>query len=176
MATKQQRSDDPEDRVRPPGFSRVGTRVLEVAENLIYGGIAIFLVGSAFVLLAVAAKTSWGLVGDFSEKPLLEVLDILLLVFIVVELLFAVRTTVERRELVAEPFLLVGIIASIKEIVVLSVEAASALGTGAEFDDRIVEIGLLGVLVVLLGATSWLLRRKEREPDEGDAKPQREGD
>ena len=52
-------------------------------------------------------------------------------------------------------------------------EAASALGTGAEFDDRVVEIGLLGVLVVLLGATSWLLRRKEREPDEGDASPDR---
>jgi uncharacterized membrane protein (DUF373 family) len=169
----QQRSGDPEDEVRPPGFSRVGTRALEVAENLIYGGIAIFLVVSAFVLLAVAGKTSWGLLSDFSQTPLLEVLDVLLLVFIVVELLFAVRTTVEKRELIAEPFLLVGIIASIKEIVVLSVEAASALGTGAQFDDRIVEIGLLGVLVVLLGVTSYLLRRKEREPDEGDARPGR---
>jgi uncharacterized membrane protein (DUF373 family) len=167
------RSDDPEDDVRPPGFSRAGTRALEVAENLIYGGIALFLVASAFVLLAVASKTSWGLMSDFSQKPVLEVLDILLLVFIVVELLFAVRTTVEKRELVAEPFLLVGIIASIKEIVVLSVEAASALGKGAEFDDRVVEIGLLGVLVVLLGVTSFLLRRKEREPDEGDPSPER---
>ncbi|GAA3172282.1 hypothetical protein GCM10010531_27170 [Blastococcus jejuensis] len=166
--------DDPERHVPPPGFSRAGTRVLEIAENLIYGGIAIFLVGAAFVLLGVAAKTSWGLVSDFSEKPLLEVLDILLLVFIVVELLFAVRTTVEKRELVAEPFLLVGIIASIKEIVVLSVEAASVLGKGAEFDDRVVEIGLLGVLVVLLGLTSFLLRRKEREPDEGEPAPERE--
>ena len=166
--------DDPERDVPPPGFSRAGTRVLEIAENLIYGGIAIFLVGSAFVLLGVAAKSSWALVSDFSEKPLLEVLDILLLVFIVVELLFAVRTTVEKRELVAEPFLLVGIIASIKEIVVLSVEAASVLGKGAEFDDRVVEIGLLGVLVVLLGLTSFLLRRKEREPDEGEPAPQRE--
>ncbi len=170
-----QRKDDPEAEVRPPGFSRVGTRALEIAENLIYGGIAVFLVGSAFVLLAVAGKTSWGLVSDFSQKPLLEVLDILLLVFIVVELLFAVRTTVEKRELVAEPFLLVGIIASIKEIVVLSVEAAGVLGRGAEFDDRIVEIGLLGVLVVLLGVTSYLLRRKEREPDEGDAAPEKGG-
>ncbi len=169
----EQLKDDPEAEVRPPGFSRAGTRLLEVAENLIYGGIAAFLVLSAFILLAVAGKTSWGLVSDFSQKPLLEVLDILLLVFIVVELLFAVRTTVEKRELVAEPFLLVGIIASIKEIVVLSVEAASVLGTGAEFDDRITEIGLLGVLVVLLGVTSYLLRRKEREPDEGDPSPER---
>src|SRR5687767_11582567 len=170
MARRQHR-DDPEQEVPPPGLSLVGTRALEVAENLIYGGIAIFLVASAFVLLAVAAKTSWGLASDFSEKPVLEVLDILLLVFIVVELLFAVRTTVEKRELVAEPFLLVGIIASIKEIVVLSVEAASALGKGEEFDNRIVEIGLLGVLVVLLGLTSFLLRRKEREPDEGAPPP-----
>jgi uncharacterized membrane protein (DUF373 family) len=173
MASKRPR-DDPERDVPPPGFSRFGTRVLEVAENLVYGAIALFLVGSAFVLLAVAGKTSFGLVSDFSQKPVLEVLDILLLVFIVVELLFAVRTTVEKRELVAEPFLLVGIIASIKEIVVLSVEAASALGKGAEFDDRIVEIGLLGVLVVLLGVTSFLLRRKEREPDEGEPAPERE--
>jgi uncharacterized membrane protein (DUF373 family) len=171
VATKQ-RTDDPEDDVRPVGFSRGGTRALELAENLVYGGIAFFLVLSGFVLLAVAAKTSLGLLDDFTQQPLLEVLDVLLLVFIVVELLFAVRTTVERRELVAEPFLLVGIIASIKEIVVLSVEAAGALGKGAEFDDRVVEIGVLGVLVVLLGVTSFLLRRKEREPDEGKPAPE----
>jgi uncharacterized membrane protein (DUF373 family) len=171
--TPRRQDDDPEENVPSPGFSRRGTRALEVAENLVYGGIALFLVLSAFVLLGVAGKTSLGLLSDFSEKPVLEVLDILLLVFIVVELLFAVRTTVEKRELVAEPFLLVGIIASIKEIVVLSVEAATVLGRGAEFDDRILEIGLLGVLVVLLGVTSYLLRRKEREPDEGEPAPGR---
>ena len=163
------RTDDPEADVRPPGLGRTGTRALEFAENLIYGGIALFLVLSAFVLLAVAGKTSWGLVTDFSQGPVLEVLDVLLLVFIVVELLFAVRATVEKRELVAEPFLLVGIIASIKEIVVLSVEAAGVLGKGEEFDDRIIEIGLLGLLVVLLGVTAWLLRVKEREPAEEKA-------
>jgi uncharacterized membrane protein (DUF373 family) len=170
-----QRRNDPEQRVAPPGFGRAGTRVLEIAENVVYAGIAVLLVVAALVLLAVAGRTTWSVFSDFSQSPVLELLDVLLLVFIVVELLFAVRTTVEKRELVAEPFLLVGIIASIKEIVVLSVEAASALGTGAEFDDRIVEIGLLGVLVVLLGVTSYLLRRKEREPDEGEATPDQGG-
>ena len=77
-------------------------------------------------------KTTWGLVTDFSEQSILDLLDVLLLVFIVVELLFAVRSTVEERELLAEPFLLVGIIASIKEIVVLSVEAAKEVGRGSE--------------------------------------------
>jgi uncharacterized membrane protein (DUF373 family) len=153
--------------VEPPGFGRVGTRALEVAENVVYGGIAVLLVVAALVLLAVAGRTTWSVFSDFSQAPMLELLDVLLLVFIVVELLFAVRTTVEQRELLAEPFLIIGVIASIKEIVVLSVEAAGVVGRGADFDDRITEIAVLGVLVLLLGLTSWLLRRKEREPDEG---------
>ena len=155
----------------PPGIGRLGTRLLELSENVVYAGIATFLVGTALVCLVLAGKTTWKLVDDFSEQPVLELLDVLLLVFIVVELLFAVRSTVEKRELLAEPFLLVGIIASIKEIVVLSVESAKEVGNGAEFDDRIVEIAVLGVLVVLLGVTSFLLRRKEREPDEGESGP-----
>ena len=154
---------------RPAGIGRFGTRLLEIAENVIYAGIATFLVGTALVLLVLAGKTTWKLTSEFSEQPILNLLDILLLVFIVVELLFAVRSTVEKRELLAEPFLLVGIIASIKEIVVLSVEAAKEVGNGAQFDDRITEIAVLGVLVLLLGLTSFLLRRKEREPDEGDS-------
>ncbi len=162
------RADESEDDDPTGGLSRSTTRALEIAENIVYGGIAAFLVGTALVCLALAGKTAFGLVTDFSEQPVLDLLDILLLVFIVVELLFAVRSTVEKRELLAEPFLLVGIIASIKEIVVLSVESAKEVGNGAEFDDRITEIAVLGVLVLLLGLTSFLLRRKEREPDEGE--------
>ena len=118
----------------------------------------------------MSTTTRWGssgFGGDFTSAPIVDVLDTLLLVFIVVELLSAVRTTLARRELIAEPFLIVGIIASIKEIVVLSVKAAEAIGTGAQFRDQMWQIGVLGVVVVLLGATAWLLRRKEREPDEG---------
>ena len=166
--TPRRKSDDRETDDRS-GIGRVGTRLLEIAENVVYAGIAVFLVGTALVCLVLAGKTAWGLATDFSEQPVLDLLDILLLVFIVVELLFAVRTTVEKRELLAEPFLLVGIIASIKEIVVLSVESAKEVGNGAEFTDRIIEIAVLGVLVLLLGLTSLLLRRKEREPDEGDS-------
>jgi uncharacterized membrane protein (DUF373 family) len=161
------RRDDPEDEVPPPGFGRTGTRALEVAENLVYAGIVIFLLAAAGVLLVAAGKSTWTAVTTLDQGSVLDLLDVLLLVFIVVELLFAVRTTIEKRELVAEPFLLVGIIASIKEIVVLSVEAAGVTGEGDQFQDRMIEIAVLGVLVLLLGVTSFMLRRKEREPDEG---------
>jgi uncharacterized membrane protein (DUF373 family) len=162
------RRNDPEHDVPPPGFGRTVIRVLEIAENVVYAGIVLFLLAAGGLLLAVAGRTTWTAVRNFDQAGVLELLDVLLLVFIVVELLFAVRTTVEKRELVAEPFLLVGILASIKEIVVLSVEAAGAAGKGAQFDDRMIEIAVLGVLVLLLGITALLLRRKEREPDEAE--------
>ena len=92
---------------------------------------------------------------------MVEVLDTLLLVFIVVELMSAVRTTLSERHLIAEPFLIVGIIVSIKEIVVLFVKAAENTGNDESFQDQLWQIGVLGVVVLLLGTTAWLLRRKE---------------
>jgi uncharacterized membrane protein (DUF373 family) len=139
----------------------------EFAENVVYVGIAFLLVVAASVLLVVAGDELLEIRHGLATDPIVEVLDTLLLVFIIVELLSAVRVTVSKRELIAEPFLLVGIIASIKEIVVLSVKAADAIGEGAAFDDQLWQIGVLGVVVLLLGATAFLLRRKEREPAEG---------
>ncbi len=150
-------------------YGRIGDRALHVAEDIIYIGIAtlLFLGGAALLVDAALGLRN---IGDDTENVVLQILDELLLVFIVVELLFAVRTTLEKREIVAEPFLVVGIIASIKEIIVLSVEAADQIGgkgrPGA-FRDSVTEIGVLGVLVILLAVSSYLLRRKEREPQEG---------
>ena len=50
----------------------------------------------------------------------------------------------------------------------LSVKAAEDVGSGAKFQDQMWEIGVLGVVVLLLGITAWLLRIKEREPAEAD--------
>ena len=63
---------------------------------------------------------------------------------------------------------MVGIIASIKEIVVLSVKAAESIGEGEEFTNQLREIAVLGGVILLLGVTAWLLRLKEREPREGE--------
>ncbi len=149
---------------------KVGNRALALAEMVVYVGIAAFLVVTALSLLVQSARQVGPLfsVADRSGQHAIDILDTLLLVFIVVELLYAVRITVSRRELVAEPFLLVGVIASIKEIVVLSVKAADDIGKGSKFSDAMWEIGVLGVLVLILGTSAYLLRRKEREPVEGN--------
>lgn len=155
------------DKEEVPILTRVGNLTIEVVETVINVGVAILLAITAVALLWLAFGSTAALFGSDSAKVALEVLDTLLLVFIVAELLFAVRATVAKRELLAEPFLLAGIIASIKEIIVLSVRAAESAGKGSIFRDQMWEIGVLGVLVLLLGLSAFLLRRKEREPDEG---------
>lgn len=150
-----------------PRHTRLLDAAIEVVETIIYIGVAILLFITAIALLVLTLTKTVDLFGDDSANVALELLDTLLLVFIVVELLYAVRITVARRELLAEPFLLVGIIVAIKEIIVLSVKAAETAGKGSKFEDQLWEIGVLGVLVLLLGLTAFLLRRKEREPDEG---------
>lgn len=142
-------------------------RVIGWLEDVLYVVIAAVLAVCAAALVVSLARGVPDLFATRGQAPVLEVLDAVLLVFIVVELLFAVRATVARRELVAEPFLIVGIIASIKEIVVISVKAAEATGKGEVFRDEVTLVGVLGVLTLLLATAAFLLRRKEREPDEG---------
>ena len=77
------------------------------------------------------------------------------------------RITLKERQIVAEPFLIAGILVCIKEIVVLAVKAPTDyLDKGPEFARAMVEVGLLGVLVLVLAGTTVLLRKKEKEPEE----------
>ena len=141
--------------------------VIEKAENVVYLAVAVVLVVLAAIVLGSTAVKLTDLPDLGVITTAAEVLDLLLLVFIVVELLYAVRTTLAERELLAEPFLLVGIIASIKEIVVLSVKAPDYVGT-EKLDDTIWLIGVLTLTIVALAISTLLMRRKEREPSEGD--------
>ncbi|HEX4906641.1 MAG TPA: phosphate-starvation-inducible PsiE family protein [Acidimicrobiales bacterium] len=144
---------------------RPADRVLGIAENVVYAFAGILLAGAAVVVLGA---TSYHLVADVTdgtEAAVTAALDGLLLVFILLELLAGVRATMVERKLVAEPFLIVGIIASIKEIIVVALKAESD-GAQQAFENSMTEIAVLGGLVVLLAGAGFLVRRKEREPTE----------
>ena len=103
-------------------------RALTFAENVLYTVSALLLLAGA---VAVLGEIGYNLVHELDEGVATAVthsLDGLLLVFILLELLAAVRATMVEHRLVAEPFLVAGIIASIKEIIVLSLEAADLVG------------------------------------------------
>jgi uncharacterized membrane protein (DUF373 family) len=174
LASVPEQMDDEEEEkgrspIRPRRVARPAGRVLQVAENLVYTVAGTLLVGGAVLVLMVA---SYHLVQDVSQgvdKAVTDALDRLLLVFILLELLAAVRTTMVEHKLVAEPFLVAGIIAVIKEIIVLALQAKDVRGKeeGA-FQDLLMEIGVLGGMVLLLSIATYLVRLKEREPEEED--------
>jgi hypothetical protein len=156
-----------------PTYTRIGERVLGIAEDAVYAVVAVLLLAGAVVLL-VGAVGQLGQLDKGTDVAALALLDRLLLVFVLVELLYAVRMTLVRREIVAEPFLIVGIIASIKEIILLSVEVANVVEgketTGqvtASVEQFALLIGLLGLLVLVLAGAALILRFKEHAPVEG---------
>ena len=140
-------------------------RALERAEQIVYVGVGILLVGSALIVLGNAVYKLATDIDEGVSEAIQAMLDALLVTFILVELLSAVRATLSQRELVAEPFVLVGIIATIKELVVLAAFGAEEL----EPEDLALELGTLAGVLLALAVAAWLLRRKEREPEEVEA-------
>ena len=141
---------------------------IEKAENVVYLAVAVVLVVLAAIVLGSTAVKLTDLPDLGVITTAAEVLDLLLLVFIVVELLYAVRTTLAERELLAEPFLLVGIIASIKEIVVIGAFAEKDTPSPEQSAQTMLHLAVLGGVVLALSVALLLLRRKEREPEERD--------
>jgi uncharacterized membrane protein (DUF373 family) len=90
----------------------------------------------------------------------LNVLDQVLLVFILAELLRTVSTIVRQSEILAEPFLLIGIIAVVRRILAVTVSIEQSLGT-EDFYALLIELGVLTVLVISLSAALYISRRVE---------------
>ena len=147
---------------------RLADRILGGLEDLIYWAIAVVLAIGSVALLVAQFNTMLRLRNTPASTLMLEVLDGLLLLFIFVELLYAVRACLRSHEIVAEPFLIVGILAGIKEIVVLSVEAATLLPKGPEFARAIVEIGVLAGVVLALAVAAFVLRAGREKPAEDE--------
>lgn len=164
----------PDDEERQSGdpVSRPVNRALELAENGVYTLAGLLLVAGAVIVLVTIVYHLVEDVGDGAEGAVTAALDGLLLVFILLELLAAVRATMVEHKLVAEPFLVVGIIAAIKEIVVAAVAAKTSRGRDEDaFGEAMVEIGVLAGVVLVLAVSALLVRRKEREPEEDEPSP-----
>ena len=135
---------------------------LHMIEDIIYALTALVLLGGAFFVLGHSVYALITHLDEGVTKSIEATMDSLLIVFILVELLSAVRTAIDEHFLVAEPFLLVGILACIKEIVVLSTFRIKTEDPG----DLTLKVGVLGAIVIGLALASWVLRRREREPKE----------
>jgi uncharacterized membrane protein (DUF373 family) len=152
----------------PKGTSRVRALIAHVftwVEDVVYIGLGALLAASALALLVQTALTfSHDLVSGSVPAGIIGLLDRLLLVLMIVELLYTVQVSFREHTLVPEPFLIVGLVAATRRILVLTAAFAGGEGlTDFTFRVTMTELAILTVMIVAFVSSLLMLRR--RHPD-----------
>jgi uncharacterized membrane protein (DUF373 family) len=135
------------------GFSRV--------EDVVYIGLGFLLAVNALALLLAGGLHLWeGLRAGTLTRDIVAQLDRMLLILMIVEILYTVQVSFREHVLTAEPFLIVGLIAATRRILVLTAEFAEMLNLGeTAFRNAMLEMGILTVLILALVVSLFLLRK-----------------
>ena len=131
-------------------------------EDVVYVGLGLLLAGGALVLL-VDGVLMFGRHSIAGTMPgaIIELLDRVLLIVMIVELLYTVQVSFREHTLVPEPFLIVGLIAATRRILVVTAEFAElAEAGGVVFQHAMLELGLLTVMVLVFVVALVLLRKR----------------
>jgi uncharacterized membrane protein (DUF373 family) len=126
-------------------------------EDVMYSLVAILLAVAALLLVWSAVSSS---IADLQHSSnslnvVLSLLDRGLILFMVVELLHTVRITLHGHELTAEPFLIVGLIAAIRRVLLLTAES----GTEFRLDRQGAELIILVSLILVMSVAILIWRR-----------------
>ncbi|HEX2441812.1 MAG TPA: phosphate-starvation-inducible PsiE family protein [Methylomirabilota bacterium] len=147
----------------PPADAREGVaRAFTLVEDAVYLGVGLLLAASAIALLISSGISFVRSVLDGAlAARVVGLLDQVLLVFMIVEILYTVQVSFREHALVPEPFLIVGLIAGIRRVLVLTAEFGDLLERGNDaFVHAMLELGLLTVMIVALVIALVLVRRR----------------
>jgi len=136
-------------------------QTLSSVEDLVYVGLGLLLTIAAVTLLLIALKsvvvTLW---NHALGGQIVNILDQILLILLVIELLYTVQVSFRERGLIAEPFLVVALIAVIRRILVLTAEVARLPEAGeVVFRHAMLELGVLTVMVMVLVGSLIMLEK-----------------
>jgi uncharacterized membrane protein (DUF373 family) len=137
-------------------------RAFAIVEDVVYLGLGILLSGCAIALLVSSGMM---FVQDLMARSLtmnvVPLLDRLLLILLVIELLYTVRVSFREHGIIPEPFVLVGLIAAIRRVLVLTAEFAQLKDQTADvFQHLIIELAVLTFLILALVASLVMLRKR----------------
>jgi uncharacterized membrane protein (DUF373 family) len=134
-------------------------------ENGIYLVVAALLaLGAVFTLVGTVSDLIAGSHGRAISDAGVFLLDRVLLLFIIAELLYTLRVVNFGGQIQVEPFLLIGLIAIVRKVLVLTAEAQEP---GSETSGFLIQIGALAGLTLVLAIAIYLLRRSApQEPAE----------
>jgi uncharacterized membrane protein (DUF373 family) len=81
-------------------------------------------------------------------------------------LLITIEVIVREHQLVAEPFILIGLVAVVRRILLVTAEAGQSVQDPERFLNLITELGVLTALVISLSAALYVARRTVRRQEE----------
>jgi uncharacterized membrane protein (DUF373 family) len=135
-------------------------RILQTAETIIYL-FAGFLIAAGAALLLVTTLVEGGenfLKGRYHQVAL-TLLDRVLLALMLAEILYTLVRFAREGSLEATPFLVIGIIAAVRRVLVLTAEAVEKFDLAdPAFLAVLAELGLLALLVVAFALAIRLVR------------------
>jgi uncharacterized membrane protein (DUF373 family) len=144
------------------GTRGILARVFTWVEDVVYIGLGVLLAVSALVLLGhTALAFSRDLMHAALPGAIVSLLDRLLLVLVIVELLYTIQVSFREHALVPEPFLIVGLVAATRRVLVLTAEFTGGQpAPEAAFRVAMIELGVLTAMIVALVGSLLMLRRR----------------
>ncbi len=122
--------------------------------------LAIFLLGDS-VLAVVRLITPTAATNDVRTSAI-DVLDTVLLVMMTMEIVYTVAVSLESHQLVAEPFLIIGAIAAIRRMLVITAEGTKVGDNLTTFLPVLLELALLAGIVITMALSIYILRRSQQ--------------
>ena len=145
---------------KPPARAWIARAFIAI-EDVVYAGLGLLLGTSALVLLVNGAVAFvQNVARNTLTANIVVLLDSILLIFLVVELLYTVQVSFREHTIAPEPFLLVGVIAAIRRVLVITAEFGHVPAVAETILHRyVLELAVLTVLVPVLVISLLLLRK-----------------
>ena len=152
------------------GWASKASTYLGYSESAVLMLIGIALVLVAVLLLFSGIHDLWQatLGGPASiEKKSIEILNTILLVMMTMEIVYTVAISLKSHTLNAEPFLIIGSIAAIRRMLVITATSTDFESNVEQFHNTLVELGLLSATVIAMAVAIWILRFSQRKYVDG---------
>ena len=144
-------------------WPKLGAYYLGRAESAVLILIGVVLVILALLMLesAVMSVVHAAQEGKIREEAI-EILDSVLLVMMTMEIVYTVAISLEAHALVAEPFLIIGAIAAIRRMLVITATSTKDEHTDPSvFRNTLIELALLALIVITMALAIYTLRKAE---------------
>src|SRR5580698_7361480 len=148
---------------KPRPWPSMGAHYLGRAESAVLILIGVVLVALAVMLLGSAVVSLYHSVTEAKiREEAIEILDSVLLVMMTMEIVYTVAISLESHTLVAEPFLIIGAIAAIRRMLVITATSTKDEHTDpAVFRNTLMELALVALIVLTMAVAIYTLRRAE---------------